>query len=85
MKTVMPVSEVILETNLVYFSPHYDDFLLGLGGYALVGDSFGASVALALAEGKSLEAATVFANAAADRKSAASVEATRTLTRTSLC
>jgi hypothetical protein len=33
--SIIPISEVIPESNLVFFSPHYDDFLLGLGGYAL--------------------------------------------------
>ena len=31
----MPIAEVISENNIVFFAPHYDDFLLGLGGYAL--------------------------------------------------
>jgi hypothetical protein len=30
-----PIQEVIPETNIVVFAPHYDDFLLGIGGYVL--------------------------------------------------
>jgi len=30
-----PIEKVIPETKIVIFSPHYDDVLLGLGGYAL--------------------------------------------------
>lgn len=33
--SILPITEVIPETNLVAFVPHYDDFLLGLGGYVL--------------------------------------------------
>lgn len=32
---VQPIAEIIPETNLVMFPPHYDDFLLGIGGYVL--------------------------------------------------
>jgi hypothetical protein len=32
---VLPISAIIPETHIVMFSPHYDDFLLGLGSYAL--------------------------------------------------
>ena len=32
-KKVFPVSEVIPESNIVVFSPHFDDFLFMLGGY----------------------------------------------------
>lgn len=32
---ILPVTDIIPETNLVMFVPHYDDFLLGLGGYVL--------------------------------------------------
>lgn len=30
---ITPISEVITETNIIFFSPHYDDFLFMLGGY----------------------------------------------------
>ena len=30
-----PIQEVIPEANIVVFAPHYDDFLLGIGGYVL--------------------------------------------------
>lgn len=30
---ITAISEVIPETNIVFFSPHYDDFLFMLGGY----------------------------------------------------
>jgi hypothetical protein len=30
-----PIQQVIPETRVVVFAPHYDDFLLGLGGYVL--------------------------------------------------
>jgi hypothetical protein len=29
----LPIETVIPEKNIVFFSPHYDDFLLGIGGY----------------------------------------------------
>lgn len=32
---ITPIQEVIPESRIVMFAPHYDDFLLGLGGYAL--------------------------------------------------
>jgi hypothetical protein len=32
---ILPIEDVIPETNIVVFSPHYDDFLLGIGGYSL--------------------------------------------------
>jgi hypothetical protein len=32
---VTPIQEVIPESNIVVFAPHYDDFLLGIGGYVL--------------------------------------------------
>ena len=32
---VLPIQDVIPETNIVVFSPHYDDFLLGIGGFVL--------------------------------------------------
>jgi len=32
---VLPIQEVISESNIVVFAPHYDDCLLGLGGYVL--------------------------------------------------
>lgn len=32
---IFPIQEVIQESNIVVFSPHYDDFLFMLGGYAL--------------------------------------------------
>jgi hypothetical protein len=32
---VTPIRDVIPETNIVVFAPHYDDFLLGIGGYVL--------------------------------------------------
>jgi hypothetical protein len=32
---VQPIADIIPETHIVMFAPHYDDFLLGLGGYAL--------------------------------------------------
>jgi hypothetical protein len=35
MMNILPVQDVIPETNIVVFAPHYDDFLLGLGGYVL--------------------------------------------------
>jgi len=31
----IPVDQVIPETQIVMYAPHYDDFLLGLGGYIL--------------------------------------------------
>ena len=33
--SILPIDKVIPEANLVMFSPHYDDFLLGVGGYIL--------------------------------------------------
>ncbi len=30
-----PIQEIIPEANIVVFAPHYDDFLLGIGGYVL--------------------------------------------------
>ena len=35
MKVVAPIQEIIPQTNIVVFAPHYDDFLLGIGGYVL--------------------------------------------------
>ena len=35
MKVVAPIQEIISQTNIVVFAPHYDDFLLGIGGYVL--------------------------------------------------
>lgn len=32
---ILPIEHVIPETNIVMFAPHFDDFLFGLGGYAL--------------------------------------------------
>ena len=32
---ILPIQAIIPETNIVAFVPHYDDFLFGLGGYAL--------------------------------------------------
>jgi hypothetical protein len=32
---IFPIQNVIPEANIVMFAPHYDDFLLGLGGYVL--------------------------------------------------
>jgi hypothetical protein len=32
---VTPIQDVIPEANIVVFAPHYDDFLLGIGGYVL--------------------------------------------------
>ena len=32
---ILPVQDLIPETNIVVFAPHYDDFLLGIGGYVL--------------------------------------------------
>ncbi len=32
---ITPIHEVIPETHIVMFAPHYDDFLFGLGGYVL--------------------------------------------------
>jgi LmbE family N-acetylglucosaminyl deacetylase len=32
---LLPIQNVIPETHIVAFAPHYDDFLLGLGGYVL--------------------------------------------------
>ncbi len=33
--SILPIVDIIPETNLVMFAPHYDDFLLGLGGYVI--------------------------------------------------
>ena len=35
MKLLKDIKEVIPETNIVVFAPHYDDVLLGIGGYVL--------------------------------------------------
>lgn len=35
LKEKNPIQEVIPEANIVVFAPHYDDFLLGIGGYVL--------------------------------------------------
>ncbi len=32
---ILPIEQVIPETNIVVFAPHYDDVLLGIGGYVL--------------------------------------------------
>jgi len=32
-KNIAPINEVFPESNIVFFSPHYDDFLFMLGGY----------------------------------------------------
>jgi hypothetical protein len=35
MKAIAPIQEIIPQTKIIVFAPHYDDFLLGIGGYAL--------------------------------------------------
>jgi hypothetical protein len=35
MNGITPINQVIPEKNIVFFSPHYDDFLFMLGGYVI--------------------------------------------------